>query len=162
MERICVYPGSFDPITLGHVDIIRRSAEIFPRVIVALLRNPHKTGYFSVEKRLEMIEKACKGIPQVETDCFEGLLVDYMQARQARVVIRGLRAVSDFESEFQMAQVNHQILPQMETLFMMTTPQNGYISSSVVREIASFGGDISPFVSPAILQDILQAFPKNA
>jgi pantetheine-phosphate adenylyltransferase len=162
MERICVYPGSFDPITLGHVDIIRRAAAIFPKVVVALLRNPNKLGWFPMEKRLEMLQKVCIEIPNVEVDCFEGLLVNYMRERNARVVIRGLRAVSDFESEFQMAQVNHQISPEMETLFMMTGPQYGYISSSAVREVASFGGDVSSLVPAAILQDICEKIPRKA
>ena len=161
MERICVYPGSFDPITLGHVDIIRRAAAIFPKVVVALLRNPSKLGWFPMEKRLEMLQKVCSEIPNVEVDCFEGLLVNYMRERNARVVIRGLRAVSDFESEFQMAQVNHQISPEMETLFMMTGPQFGYISSSAVREGASFGGDVSSLVPTAILQDIYDKVPRK-
>ncbi len=159
MEAFCVYPGSFDPITLGHVDIIRRAALIFPRVIVAVLRNPNKLGCFPVEKRMEMIQKACYDIPCVQVDCFEGLLVDYMKEKHGTVVIRGLRAVSDFDSEFQMAQVNHQISPELETLFMMTSPQHAYISSSVVREIATFGGDVSSLVPVSILQDIYQKFP---
>ncbi len=160
METLCVYPGSFDPITLGHVDIIRRAALIFPRVVVAVLRNPNKLGCFTVEKRMEMIEKACIDIPGVAVDCFEGLLVDYMKEKHGTVVIRGLRAVSDFDTEFQMAQVNHQISPELETLFMMTGPQHGYISSSVVKEIAAFGGDISSLVPASILQDIYQKFPR--
>ena len=161
MERICVYPGSFDPITLGHVDIIRRASAIFPKVVVALLRNPNKLGWFPMEKRLEMLQKVCREIPNVEVDCFEGLLVNYMRERNAMVVIRGLRAVSDFQSEFQMAQVNHQISPEMETLFMMTGPQYGYISSSAVREVASFGGDVSSLVPAAILQDIYEKIPRK-
>ena len=160
-DTLCVYPGSFDPITLGHVDIIRRAALIFPRVVVAVLRNPNKLGCFPVEKRMDMIEKACADIPGVQADCFEGLLVDYMKEKHGTVVIRGLRAVSDFDSEFQMAQVNHQISPEMETLFMMTSPQHGYISSGVVREIAAFGGDVSSLVPFSILEDIYQKFPRR-
>lgn len=158
MKTCCVYPGSFDPITLGHVDIIRRAAGIFPKVTVAVLRNPYKPGWFPLEKRVEMIKKACADISNVEVDCFEGLLVDYIKTQHGAVVIRGLRAVSDFESEFQMAQVNHQISPELETLFMMTGPQYGYISSSVVREVASFGGDVSSMVPEGILQDIREKF----
>jgi pantetheine-phosphate adenylyltransferase len=160
METLCVYPGSFDPITLGHVDIIRRAALIFPHVVVAVLRNPNKLGCFPIEKRVEMIEKACTDIPGTAVDCFEGLLVDYMKEKHGTVVIRGLRAVSDFDSEFQMAQVNHQISPELETLFMMTSPQHGYISSSVVREVAAFGGDVSSLVPLSILQDIYQKFTR--
>ena len=161
MQAYCIYPGSFDPITLGHVDIIRRAALLFPKVIVAVLRNPNKLGCFPIDMRMEMIKKACRDISGVTVDCFEGLLVDYIKARQGAVVIRGLRAVGDFDGEFQMAQVNHQIYPEMETLFMMTGPQYGYISSSVVREVASFGGDVSSLVPPAILEDICQKFPNR-
>lgn len=161
METLCVYPGSFDPITHGHLDIIKRASLIFPKVVVAILRNPAKDGCFPVEKRLELIREACKDIPGVEAESFHGLLVDYMVQREARVVIRGLRAVSDFESEFQMAQVNHQISPTMETLFMMTSPEYGYISSSVVREIAGFGGDISPFIPKEILPQVLEVLENK-
>jgi len=142
------------------VDIIRRAAGIFPKVVVAVLRNPNKPGCFSLEKRVEMIRKACNDIPHVFVDCFEGLLVDYMKEKHGTIVIRGLRAVSDFEAEFQMAQVNRQMYPHMETLFMMTSPEHAYISSSVVREIAAFGGNIESFVPEVILTDIYQLFPR--
>ncbi|NLO86674.1 MAG: pantetheine-phosphate adenylyltransferase [Clostridiales bacterium] len=156
-EGVCVYPGSFDPITNGHMDIIERGAAIFNEVIVSILHNPAKEGAFPVRKRLEMIQKACAHIPNVTFDCYDGLLVDYMRIKNASVVLRGLRAVSDFESEFQMAQLNHQIAPDVETLFLMTSPNHAYLSSSVVREIGSFGGDISPFI-PACLVDEVQNF----
>ena len=157
MERICIYPGSFDPITVGHMDIIRRAARLFDQVIVAVLHNPAKAGCFPLETRLSLIREACTDIPNVTVDAFGGLLVDYVRQTGAHAVIRGLRAVSDFESEFQMAQVNHQVLPEMETLFMMTLPEHAYISSSVVRELANFGGDIAPFVPSRILPKV-QAF----
>lgn len=160
-ETLCIYPGSFDPITLGHVDIIRRSAGIFSKVVVAVLRNPNKPGCFPIEKRVQMIQKACSDIPNVLVDCFEGLLVDYMKEKHGTVVIRGLRAVSDFDTEFQMAQVNRQIYPPMETLFMMTSPRHAYISSSVVREIAAFGGDVATLVPETILGDIHEKFPRS-
>lgn len=156
-EGVCVYPGSFDPITNGHMDIIERGAAIFNEVIVSILHNPAKKGAFSVQQRLEMIQKACAHIPNVTFDCYDGLLVDYMRMKHASVVLRGLRAVSDFESEFQMAQLNHQIAPDVETLFLMTSPNHAYLSSSAVREIGSFGGDISPFI-PACLVDEVQNF----
>ena len=162
MARICVYPGSFDPITVGHMDIIRRSAALFDRVIVAVLHNPAKCGCFPLNERLDMIRKACAGIVQVEVDSFDGLLMDYCRMRQAQVVVRGLRAVSDFESEFQMAQVNHQVEPNVETLFMMTLPEHAYISSSVVRELASFGGNIVPFLPAEILHQVQEHFRKQA
>ncbi len=152
--KICVYPGSFDPITNGHLDLIERSAAIFDQVIVAVLHNPAKTGLFSVEKRLELIQKACAHLPNVACDCFDGLLVDYMQRKNAHVVLRGLRGVSDFESECQMAQLNRLMAPKVETLFLPTAPQFSSISSGAVREIGRFGGDISTFVPASIAQDV--------
>ena len=160
MERICLYPGSFDPVTVGHMDIIRRSAKLFDRVVVAVLHNPQKRGCFTVEERMNMLRKACADIPQAVVTSFDGLLVDYVQKIGAQVVVRGLRAVSDFESEFQMAQVNHQILPSVEILFMMTQPEHAYISSSVVRELAAFGGDIAPFVPKEICGDVRAHFAE--
>lgn len=159
-EGVCVYPGSFDPVTSGHLDLIERAAKVFPRVIVAVLNNPSKRGFFSVQERVRLLEKACRHLPKVEIDSFEGLLVDYMKKAGAGIVIRGLRAVTDFESEFLMAQVNHQISPEIETLFMMTSPQYAYISSSVVREIGGFGGEISSFVPASILEDVSTALGR--
>ncbi len=159
-NKTCVYPGSFDPVTYGHLDLIERAVRLFPKVIVAVLNNPAKQNCFSVEKRLELLKKACAHLPTLEFDSFDGLLVDYLAQKDARIVIRGLRAVTDFESEFQMAQVNHQIAPNMETLFLMTSPNHAYVSSSIVREIGSFGGDISPFVPPGILADVRAALQK--
>lgn len=153
-HNICVYPGSFDPVTRGHMDIITRAAKLFPEVVVAVLINPAKAGSFTMEKRLDMLRRACAHLENVRVDHFDGLLVDYMHKTGANVVVRGLRAVSDFESEFQMAQVNHQMAPDVETLFMMTSPECAYLSSSVVREIARFGGDISGFVPPCILEEV--------
>lgn len=159
MERgMCVYPGSFDPVTLGHMDLIERACQQFPLVRVAVLRNPDKRGTFTVEQRMEMLRKTCAYLPNVEIDCFDGLLVDYMRLIGARTVIRGLRAVTDFESEFQMAQINHQIAPQVETLFLMTSPHHAYISSSAVRQVASFGGDVSQFVPASILSEVMEAY----
>lgn len=153
-QGLCVYPGSFDPVTLGHVDIIERAASLYPQVVVAVLNNPEKRGTFSVQQRQVMLGKACAHLPNVRIDSFGGLLVDYMRKLGAGIVLRGLRAVTDFESEFQMAQVNRQIAPEVETLFLMTSPNHAYISSSAVRQIAAFGGDISTLVPEAILEDI--------
>ncbi len=155
---VCVYPGSFDPVTLGHIDLIRRASKLFPQVVVAVLNNPEKHSLFTVEQRMEMLEKACAGLDNVKIDSFGGLLVDYMRKTGAEIVLRGLRAVTDFESEFQMAQVNRQIAPGIETLFLMTSPDYAYISSSAVRQIASFGGDVSTLVPECILQDVVRAF----
>ena len=157
-KGLCVYPGSFDPVTLGHVDLIERASRLFPEMIVAVLNNPDKRGTFSTEQRMEMLKKACSHLPNVRIDSFGGLLVDYMRAQEADIVLRGLRAVTDFENEFQMAQVNRQIAPEIETLFLMTSPNYAYISSSAVRQIASFKGDISTLVPGCILEDIRQAF----
>jgi len=159
-NRLCVYPGSFDPVTLGHLDIIERASAMFPQVRVAVLDNPAKHPAFPVEERLAMLRKACKHLPNIKIDSFSGLLVDYMKKSDARIVIRGLRAVTDFEAEFQMAQVNRQISETIETLFLMTSPDYAYISSSVVKQIASFGGDITPFVPACILPDIQTYFHK--
>lgn len=158
MERICVYPGSFDPVTLGHEDVIRRAASLFDHVIVAVLHNPHKQGCFPVSQRVALLEKVVAQLPNVSVDVWDGLLVDYVRLKGACAVVRGLRAVSDFESELTMAQVNSHLLPGMETVFLMTKPEHSYISSSVVREAASFGGEISEFVPACILDDVRARF----
>ncbi len=154
----CVYPGSFDPVTLGHVDLIERAAKLYDEVIVAVLNNPDKNGKFSIEMRLSMLGKACAHIHNVRIDSFGGLLVDYLRKAEASIVLRGLRAVMDFENEFRMAQVNRQIAPGIETLFMMTSPAYAYVSSSAVRQIAAFGGDITTLVPQVIITDIQNAY----
>ena len=159
-SEICVYAGSFDPITSGHLDIIRRGAAIFPKLVVAILRNPSKKGAFTMEERMHLLQKSCADIPNVVFDTFDGLLVDYMRKIDAGVILRGLRAVSDFESEFQMAQLNRQMNPQVETFFLMTSPEHAYLSSSAVREIAMFGGDISRFVPAPIVEEVSSKLRK--
>ena len=156
-KGLCVYPGSFDPVTIGHLDVIERGAAIFPEVVVAILHNPAKTGCFSIAQRLDMLARACAHLPNVRFDQFDGLLVDYMKKLDAGIVLRGLRAVTDFESEFQMAQLNQQMAPGVETVFLMTGPDHAYLSSSAVREIAMFGGDITPFVPTCIAGDVKRA-----
>ena len=160
MEKICVYPGSFDPMTIGHLDVIQRACALFDHVIVAVLHNPAKKGCFTVEERLALIRKACADMPQVSVDCWDGMLVDYMRKTGACCVVRGLRAVSDFETEQTMAQVNAQLLPGMETAFLMTRPEHSCISSSVVREIASFGGDAGAYLPESIREDVAAHFRK--
>lgn len=160
MERICVYPGSFDPVTVGHEDIIRRASALFDRVIVAVMHNPQKRGCFTVSERMALLEKAVADIPGVSVDAWDGLLVEYVRRTGASAVVRGLRAVSDFESEQVMAQVNSQLLPGMETVFLMTKPEHSCVSSSVVREAASFGADIGAYVPDAIAQDVQAHFSK--
>ena len=159
-KGLCVYPGSFDPVTFGHIDLIERAVKMFPQVIVAVLKNPAKAGCFSIERRIEMLQTVCGHLPTVRVDSFDGLLVDYLEKIDAGIVLRGLRAVTDFEKEFQMAQVNHQIAPNIETLFLMASPDYSYVSSSVVREIGSFGGDISTFVPDAILAEVQAALNR--
>lgn len=146
MKKIAVYPGSFDPITYGHIDIIRRGLTIFDEIIVAVAKNSQKNALFTTDERVELIQDVVKGEGRVTVDTFSGLLIDYVASRGAHVIIRGLRAISDFEYEFQIAQMNSSIGRQIETLFMMTSLQYGYLSSSIVKEVCSLNGDIDKFV----------------
>lgn len=146
-----VYPGSFDPATNGHLDVIERAAATFDRVIVAVGRNSGKSSaLFAVEERLEMLREVCETWKNVSVDAFDGMLVAYAREQGARVVIKGLRAVSDFEYEFQMALANKQLAPDIETLFMMTSAEHLYLSSSIVKEIARLGGDVGALVPPSV------------
>lgn len=154
MGVIAVYPGSFDPITNGHLDVIRRATNMFDRVYVAVARNAEKTPLFSVEERVTLARKCMKGWPRVVVDDFEGLLVRYARRRGARVVIRGLRAVSDFEFEFQMALMNRRLDASVETIFLMPKDEYTFLSSRVVKEVAGLGGDVSSFV-PRIVETAL-------
>ena len=153
-ERVAVYPGSFDPATVGHEDMIRRAAAMFDRLIVAVLHNPSKQGFFPVEARVRMLEKITADLPNVTVDRWDGLLVDYVKKEGACAVVRGLRQVSDFETEMTMAQVNSRLLPGLETVFLMTKPEQCCVSSSVVRELAAFGGDVREFVPACIAEDV--------
>ena len=154
-KGVCVYPGSFDPITNGHLDIIERGAGIFEHVVVAVLHNPAKTGFFSIEQRLGMLRRACAHLPNVSFDCFDGLLMDYMKKQRAAVVLRGLRAITDFENEFQMAQINKTINPALETMFLTSSEKYTFLSSSVVRELAGYGADLSEFLPCEIIDEVL-------
>lgn len=154
--RTAVYPGSFDPVTNGHLDIIRRGATLFDRVIVAVLHNPSKQGWFPVDRRLEMLRRVCADLPNVQVDGFQGLLVDYIRQIEADVILRGLRSTADFESELPMAQLNRSMFAQAETLFLPASPQHLYTSSSAVREIGRFGGDVTPFVPSCIAQEVAE------
>ena len=154
-SRIAIYPGSFDPITYGHLDIIQRGLKIFDKVIVAVARNSQKNSLFAIDERVELIKKVLEGEPRVSVDTFTGLLIDYVASKKAHVVIRGLRAISDFEYEFQIAQMNSSIGHDIETLFMMTSVQYGYLSSSIVREVCSLGGNVDSFV-PAEVKAAMQ------
>lgn len=155
-SHIAVYPGSFDPITYGHLDIIDRGLEVFDEVIVAIARNSGKKALFTIEERMAMIEQVVGNNPRVRVGTFDGLLVDYVIKNNARVILRGLRAVSDFEYEFQIAQMNHTVQKEVETLFMMTSVPYGYLSSSIVKEVASLHGPIETFV-PAPIREALEA-----
>ena len=144
--RVAVYPGSFDPLTNGHVDIIRRGARMFDRIIVAILLNAEKAPLFPPAERARVIRDVFSDTPSVEADTFEGLLVDYMREKQANVIVRGLRAVSDFEYEMQMALMNRHLSPDVETVFMMPAEQYTYVSSRLVKEVASLGGSVTGLV----------------
>lgn len=153
--RIAVYPGSFDPVTNGHLDIIRRASRIYDRLIVGVLNNPSKkTPMFSVEERISMIREVTADIPNVEVDSFTGLLVDFAKAKGAEVIVKGLRTVADFEYEFQMALLNKALNPEYETVFLMTDTKYSYISSSMVKELAGFRGDLTGLVPEAIISKI--------
>ncbi len=148
VKAIC--PGSFDPITYGHIDIIERAADLFPSVVVGVLKNPNKKPLFTAEERVELIKNATKHLPNVEVQHFSGLLVDFVKALQGNVIVKGLRAISDFEIEFQMALNNKRMAPEIETMFMMTKNEYIFLSSSMVKEVSQFGGDIGDMVPPEV------------
>lgn len=147
---IAVYPGSFDPITVGHLDILERAARLFDRVIVAIGQHPTKPGYFSIDERAELIRKSAEHVPNFEVAAFSGLVVDFCRAQGAKIIVRGLRAVSDFEPEFQMGLANRDLDPEVETVFLIPQPDRMFVSSSLVREIAGHGGHYQRYVSPAV------------
>lgn len=156
----CVYPGSFDPITSGHLDIITRSAAMFEDVTVAVLVNKNKKPAFSVEQRMDFISRSAIKLPGVHVDCFSGLLVDYMKKKNANLVIRGLRAISDFEYEFQMAAMNSKLAKNVETIFLMTDINHSFLSSSMVKELVYHGGDITGLVPAEIKDDVINKYRR--
>lgn len=160
-KQIAIYPGSFDPITFGHLDIIERGLEIFDEIIIAVARNSEKSSLFTTAERIRHIEETIGGNPRVTVDTFDGLLVDYVMARGAKVILRGLRAVSDFEYEFQIAQMNHNLKSEVETLFMMTSVPYGYLSSSLVKEVASLRGSVESLVPPIVYKALVKKFGKG-
>ena len=160
--RTVVYPGSFDPPTNGHLDVIQRASRLFDRVVVAVARNNNKTPLFSPDERKELIEESVSELANVDVDVFEGLLIDYVTKQNCNIVIRGIRAVSDFEFEFQMALMNRKLNEKIETLFMMPRASYSFLSSHLVKEIASLGGDVSTFVSATTSKALVTKLRKTS
>lgn len=153
-----IYPGSFDPITNGHLDLIERARQIFDAVHVAVVTNPHKDSLFNEEKRVEMIERSIPSTDEVTVDSFNGLLVDYVQERESNVILRGLRALSDFEYEFQMSTMNKRLAEDVETVYMMAGEEYSFLSSSIVKEVRQFGGDIEDLVPEVVAEQLSRRF----
>ena len=162
--KIAICPGSFDPVTLGHLDIISRASKLFDGVIVVVMSNAAKSPLFNQVERMELIQRAidAAGVDNVTVDCYDGLLADYVKMRNATAIVKGLRAMSDFEYEFQMALTNRKMYPEAETVFLTTSAENMYLSSSLVKQVAQLGGDISDFVPACILPDITEKFRKES
>ncbi|MCP4670505.1 MAG: pantetheine-phosphate adenylyltransferase [Desulfobacula sp.] len=159
-EKIAIYPGSFDPLTNGHIDIIERALDIFDKVIIAILHNPSKKALFTVEERIKMAKQSFNGQNAIEVDYFGGLLVDYANMKNAVAIIRGMRAISDFESEFQMALMNRKLNKEVQSVFLMTGLRWIFTSSSIIKEAAQFGGDISDMVPKPVKLKLMEKYPK--
>ena len=162
-ERIAIYPGSFDPITIGHLDIIKRSAKLFDKVIVVVMSNYRKAGShaFSVEERVELVKKCTESLDNVETDSYMGLLADYARQHGAVAIVKGLRAVSDFEDEFQQALINKKLNGEIETVFMAASSENMFLSSSVIKQVCMLGGDVTPFIHKEVSKEIIDKLMKG-
>lgn len=160
MQRIAIYPGSFDPVTNGHIDIVERGLKLFDKIIVAILHNPAKKSLFSVEERIELLKICLKNNPDIEVDAFSGLLVDYAAQRKAHAILRGLRAVSDFEYEFQLALMNRRLNREVQTVFLMTGMRWIFTSSSIIKEAAQFGGNVNGMVPPEVNKRLKEKFGK--
>ena len=158
---VAIYPGSFDPITLGHLDIITRSSKLYERVVVVVSRNPTKQPLFSIDERMAQIRKTTRHLDNVEVDSFDGLTVNYARQRKAKVLLRGLRGLSDFEKELQMAHTNKTLSDEIETVFLATSTEYGFLSSSLVKEIAKFGGPIDHLVPKHVALDIEKCYGQN-
>ena len=158
MERIAVYPGTFDPVTNGHVDIAERGLKLFDKIIVAILNNPIKECLFTIEERLEMLESSFENYPDITVETFNGLLVDYAASRKCIAILRGMRAVSDFEYEFQLALMNRKLKREVQTVFLMTSLRWIFTSSSIIKEAAQFGGDITMMVPPLVNKKLKEKF----
>ncbi len=160
--RTAICPGSFDPVTLGHIDIIKRASKLFDRVIVAVLVNVEKQPWFTIDERMDLLRKATKGIDNIEIAGFDGLLVEFAAQNNASAIVKGLRAVSDFEYEFQMALTNRKLAPDVETMFLTTSTEHMYLSSSIVKQVGLWGGDISPFVPDCVHDEILMRIRQRS
>ena len=160
MEHIAIYPGSFDPVTNGHIDIIKRGLTLFDKIIVTILHNPQKKSFFSLAERMELLEVCLSDCSHVEFASYDGLLVDYAEKRQAQAILRGMRAVSDFEYEFQLALMNRKLKREIQTVFLMTGLRWIFTSSSIIKEAAQFGGDIEDMVPPEVNRKLMQKLGK--
>ena len=161
MKKTAIYPGSFDPVTYGHLDIVERGLKLFDKIIVAILHNPGKKSLFTVEERVEMLEISLEKFSNIEIDTFDGLLIDYTAKRKADAILRGMRAVSDFEYEFQMALMNRRLNREVQTVFLMTGLRWIYTSSSIIKEAAGFGGNINGMVPPVVNKKLKEKFPDS-
>ena len=162
-EKIAIYPGSFDPITIGHLDIIKRSAKLFDKIIVVVMSNHRKAGLhaFTVDERVELVRKCTENLNNVEVDSYMGLLADYARQKQAIAVVKGLRAVSDFEDEFQQALINKKLNDEIETVFMAASSENMFLSSSVIKQVCMLGGDVTPFIPKEVSKEIIDKLMKG-
>ena len=154
--KTAIYPGSFDPITKGHLDVLHTGCEIFDKVIIAVAKNSEKKGFLTIDERVELIRETIKDLPNAEVDCFEGLTIEYAKIRGAQILLRGLRAVSDFEYEMQLSQANSALASEIKTVFLITKPKYNFISSSTIKEIFLNGGDVSKFVPEAVNQYLIK------
>lgn len=159
--KLAICPGSFDPVTNGHLHIVSRAAAMFDRVIVVVMANQNKQPLFTADERVELLRRATADMPNVEIDTYDGLLAEYAREKQASVIVKGLRAMSDFEYEFQMALTNRKLNPDVETVFLATSAEHMYLSSSLVKQVAKLGGDIHEFVPSCIVKDILEKYGRN-
>ena len=162
MQRVAIYPGSFDPVTNGHIDIVERGLRIFDKIVVAILHNPNKRALFTIEERIEMLQDSLKEFSNVEVDTFDGLLVDCAAKRNAQAILRGLRALSDFDYEFQMALMNRRLNREIQTVFLMTGLRWIFTSSSIIREAARFGGNVNGMVPPLVSKKLKEKFSRKS
>ena len=162
MQRIAIYPGSFDPVTNGHIDIAQRGLKLFDKIIVAILSNPVKDFLFTVEERIEMLESSFEEYPNIEVETFDGLLVDYAAKKKSTAILRGMRAVSDFEYEFQLALMNRKLNREVQSVFLMTSLRWIFTSSSIIKEAAQFGGDIKGMVPPIVNEKLKKKFNRTS